>query len=177
MEHSTPKPRYSKPRGGYNLSQHWTYNDYRTEGDVAYIALRDRLGAVAAEACIDTADLDRVLHTTVWSLFRSATLGLHYAAGNARTLPGKGRKPRLYLHRVIMDAPQGSEVDHDNGNGLDCRRSNLCITTHKGNQNNRRQHRRARQLEDAIVRLLRCDHAEGTCDCRQYARSLLPQAA
>jgi hypothetical protein len=42
------------------------------------------------------------------------------------------------LHRLIMDAPQGLEVDHINHDKLDNRRSNLRIVTHKKNTQNRK---------------------------------------
>jgi hypothetical protein len=42
----------------------------------------------------------------------------------------------VYLHRFILDAPLGVEVDHRDGNGLDCRRSNLRIATRSQNAMN-----------------------------------------
>lgn len=47
---------------------------------------------------------------------------------------GKG----LYLHRMIMNAPKGKQVDHINGNSLDNRKSNLRICEPKQNTWNRR---------------------------------------
>lgn len=42
----------------------------------------------------------------------------------------------LYLHREILSAPADMQVDHENGDGLDCRRSNLRICTQSDNQRN-----------------------------------------
>jgi hypothetical protein len=37
------------------------------------------------------------------------------------------------MHRLIMDAKPGEMVDHENRNGLDCRRDNLRFVTNSGN--------------------------------------------
>lgn len=43
----------------------------------------------------------------------------------------------VFLHRFIMNAPDGMEVDHINGNPLDNRRENLRLCIHAQNQGNR----------------------------------------
>jgi len=40
------------------------------------------------------------------------------------------------MHRLILNAPKGMEVDHINGNGLDNQRSNLRLCTKSQNQHN-----------------------------------------
>jgi hypothetical protein len=45
----------------------------------------------------------------------------------------------LYMHRVIMNAPPGSIVDHADGNGLNNTRSNLHFATASQNCCNRRK--------------------------------------
>lgn len=42
------------------------------------------------------------------------------------------------LHRVVMKAPQGLEVDHIDGDKLNCRKANLRICTHRENMGNQR---------------------------------------
>ena len=44
----------------------------------------------------------------------------------------------VQMHRVITAAPQGVEVDHINGDGLDNRRDNLRLCSRKENQRNKR---------------------------------------
>ena len=38
------------------------------------------------------------------------------------------------MHRIIMDAPSGKEVDHIDGDGLNNQKSNLRIVTHQQNR-------------------------------------------
>lgn len=42
----------------------------------------------------------------------------------------------IYLHRAILDAPKGLEVDHIDHDGLNCVRSNLRLTTRSQNAQN-----------------------------------------
>ncbi len=49
-----------------------------------------------------------------------------------------GREPRtVFLHRWLMGEPH-AEVDHINGNTLDCRMQNLRVCTHQQNLGNQR---------------------------------------
>lgn len=45
-------------------------------------------------------------------------------------------KKGIYMHRVIMNAPKGVEVDHRNGNKLDNQRCNLRLATKAQQQMN-----------------------------------------
>lgn len=45
----------------------------------------------------------------------------------------------VWLHRFIMNTPNGMETDHKNGNGLDNQKINLRICTHLQNGKNRKK--------------------------------------
>ena len=46
-----------------------------------------------------------------------------------RVIKGEVKNRIVYLHRAILDATSGIEVDHINRDGLDCRRKNLRHAT------------------------------------------------
>jgi len=48
------------------------------------------------------------------------------------------------MHTVIMNPPEGKEIDHINGDGLDNRRENLRIVSHRTNQQNRHENKTSR---------------------------------
>jgi hypothetical protein len=48
-------------------------------------------------------------------------------------------KKKIYLHRMLLDAPDGQRVDHRNGDPLDNRKANLRLATHQQNMFNRRK--------------------------------------
>lgn len=48
---------------------------------------------------------------------------------------------REWLHRLVAKCPEGSEVDHANGNGLDNRSKNLRVCSHSENMKNRCMHK------------------------------------
>jgi len=97
--------------------------------DVSLIALGYRRYAI-----VDTEDLRRL------SRFR----------WSASTKGPKSYKPRIYvqrsegdkgvyMHREILSAEGSKEIDHINGNGLDNRRANLRVCTHRQNSQNSRK--------------------------------------
>jgi hypothetical protein len=53
-----------------------------------------------------------------------------------RTEGGRSKRRSVYMHRVIMGAADGLEIDHKNHNGLDNRRANLRECTHRQNRQN-----------------------------------------
>lgn len=85
-------------------------------------------------AVVDDDDFARVAQFKWYAIQRS---GKWHAA----------RKPKsgaVYMHRFLMDAPDGAEVDHVNGNGLDNRRENLRICSKRENARNRKSGARAK---------------------------------
>jgi hypothetical protein len=88
------------------------------------IPLRARDGSTRAYALVDEADADLAEHR--WSL-----------TGKGYVLRRKGHG-FVYLHREISQriGGEGPQVDHINGDRLDCRRSNLRPATRAENAQN-----------------------------------------
>jgi hypothetical protein len=102
-----------------------------------WLAYKRRRGEKPLFALIDPEDWK--LAAIPWRAQRSHT-GDFYAV-RAVSL-GKDQKTRmLYLHREVLQAPENVQVDHKNGNTLDCRRANLRPATHKQNLQNARKPR------------------------------------
>jgi hypothetical protein len=68
------------------------------------------------------------------------TDGGYYAVKRPRRHP---RKPMVWMHKVVLGAPKGQQVDHRNLDSLDNRRENLRLATAAQNNANRRKHTRA----------------------------------
>lgn len=64
------------------------------------------------------------------------TKGTWYAR---RSIKGEkaNRPKKVYLHRQLLKASPGDQVDHANGNGLDNRRENIRIASSAQNMQNR----------------------------------------
>ena len=60
----------------------------------------------------------------------------HYAKRDSPSVNGKSSS--IYMHRAIMGAVKGQEVDHENHHTLDNQRGNLRVTTRQGNSQNQR---------------------------------------
>ncbi len=61
----------------------------------------------------------------------------HAATGVRMRWYAASRSGRMRLHRFLLNAPNGMQVDHLNGNSLDCRRANLRLASHSQNLWNR----------------------------------------
>ena len=89
-------------------------------------------------ALVDDCDFDRVSahkwQARVW--FRADGSSRVSAQGMVRK--SDGNRTMQQLHRLIMDAPAGMQVDHINSNPLDNRRVNLRLCTATENNHNMR---------------------------------------
>lgn len=106
-------------------------NEFEINGALTWIRL-ERRDRVPIFAMVDTKDLRKLLeHPVRWiAQYSPESKTFYVAAGNS--------SPKVYLHRFLVDAPKGSEVDHKNHNGLDNRRFNLVVGTKNQNQQNRK---------------------------------------
>lgn len=96
-------------------------NEIILHENYAEILLYNRQGKVTHSAFIDLEDIERVNK---------------YTWGRSANQYVECRELNIYLHRFIMNCPKDMEVDHINHNGLDNRKENLRIVTHKQNKFN-----------------------------------------
>ncbi len=87
-------------------------------------------------AIVDDEDYGR-LSMHKWHVQYIPANGTYYAMRGVRD--GERHKS-LGMHREILDAPEGTCVDHINHDPLDNRRANLRFCTHAGNMRNRVKH-------------------------------------
>jgi hypothetical protein len=87
-------------------------------------------------AIVDDEDFDW-LSLWIWSAGKDRTGNKFYATRTVEISPRPNRQFHIVkMHRLIMDAPDGVEVDHIDGNGLNNQRSNLRLATHQQNMCN-----------------------------------------
>lgn len=82
-------------------------------------------------AIVDDGDFDW-LNQWKWHIHRETRWGRYAVRTDSRS--GKV----VIMHRLIMDAPKGMQVDHINGDGLDNRRENMRLCTNSQNTKNKR---------------------------------------
>lgn len=99
----------------------------RIDGKIAYVPLTQ-----GYEAVIDAADVPLVDGRNWYAVTDGNT---SYAVRADRS---KHKQRIVSIHRVILGEPEGLDVDHVDGNGLDNRRANLRVATRSQNQWNQR---------------------------------------
>lgn len=84
---------------------------------------------------VDDEDYDW-LNQWKWTVIKQGNSGYAY-----RGIRVDGKNKTVRMHRLIMDAPKGMDIDHIDGNGLNNQRSNLRIVTRRQNNQNRHDKR------------------------------------
>lgn len=107
-------------------------NDIIVHETFAEVLLRNKDGVEVARAIIDLGGIN-IVKQYKWSLKDN---------GYVRTVINR---KTIYLHRLLMKAKDGDEIDHINLNKLDNRRQNLRFCTHAQNCWNRTSEKRGVQ--------------------------------
>jgi hypothetical protein len=110
-------------------------NNYEIRGDVTAIFLKTKDGDLI-QTLINTLDFEKVnSFSGTWHLNTNSPNRNKYAV--IRVSVGYKKQKLILLHRTILGAPEGYEVDHINHHTLDNTRANLRILAKAENQQNR----------------------------------------
>ncbi len=88
-------------------------------------------------ALVDAADYEWL---SQWKWYYLGQRTKEYAYRFVRTPEGQ---KSVYMHREVMSAPAGQEIDHIDGNGLNNTRANLRACTRSENARNHRKRRKS----------------------------------
>lgn len=89
-------------------------------------------------AIVDDDDYERVcMYKWRASVMKPQMDGMVNVYAMRTVTVSKGKETTEYLHRAILRAEKGTQVDHINRNGLDNRKNNLRICTNAENNRNR----------------------------------------
>jgi len=104
------------------------------------MVMRIPLGRSGRFALVDDEDYLRVSALS-WHL-RVLSNGVELVRNGVHVVRNGRRTTRhILLHRFILGAARGAIIDHANGDGLDNRRANIRICSHRQNTQNRRPHK------------------------------------
>lgn len=95
------------------------------------LKMREILLSGGQIALVDDSDFDRA-NQFKWYLCDNGR-GNYYVR---RTKKENGEKCTAFMHRFILEAKRGTQIDHINDNRLDNQRKNLRFCTHRQNQQN-----------------------------------------
>ena len=123
-------------------------NRYEVDGETVRIFLTNARREETHVVTIDAADAGGVLARR-WTHSRGYAMSADPRTGGTRT--------NTLLHRLLLSPEPGMDVDHINGDGLDNRRRNLRVVSHRENQQNvaykgRENMRNIRVADDSPVR-------------------------
>ena len=82
--------------------------------------------------------------------YRSTAGGKEHAIRDEWVPKGGGKRRLVQMHRFILDAPTGMQVDHINHNRLDNRRENLRICTGSQNKMNSKKYKNSSSLYKGV---------------------------
>jgi hypothetical protein len=119
-----------------------------------------------------------------------AVSAVKWYAQQSRVWYAAHKRDRLvYMHRMILTAPPGMQVDHINGNGLDNRRSNLRLCSNSQNHANLRKRpetssrfkgvywNKARRKWHAQIKVNQCTFYLGLFESEEAAGAAYDRAA
>jgi len=101
-------------------------NDWLIHKDFAEVILRDRKGIETGRCVVDLEDIER-LKPYKWFLHKG------YKTNYAYSKTGQEIGHNLIMHRLVLDYTGDLVVDHINWNGLDNRKVNLRVVSHREN--------------------------------------------
>lgn len=114
-------------------------NEFKIEGSIAIITLNK--GYFAKTLVSDL----HIISSLKWrALVQPRSV---YAIANYKNDIGDHKT--VYMHRLIISAPKGVQVDHKDGDGLNNLSSNLRLATASQNQMNMRKHIKKTGLKGA----------------------------
>jgi len=111
-------------------------NEFIIEGDICWIVLYNRKCIEVARAKIDTEYYEQIRDSKLkWSLTNRGYVSTNWFDEN-------NKQHQESLHQAIIQlsgqkVPSGEEIDHKDGDKLNCLEENLRICTHSQNQQNR----------------------------------------
>lgn len=109
-------------------------NNYEIRGDITAIFFNSRKYGIL-ETLINTSKLEKVKNASRWYVSWDKRCQSYYVLGKVPLV--NGNMKMFPLHRWIIDAPKGTQVDHLNHNGLDNTDENIRVLSYSGNSQNK----------------------------------------
>ena len=78
---------------------------------------------------LDASDYGRIRNDRWYSVF----------LGRSRTAYARCTTSKILLHKLLLNPPVGKEVDHTDGDGLNCKRRNMRFAEHNQNLMNQKK--------------------------------------